>query len=103
MTKRQRHVFPNREIPHLWAHQTQDEARNGTGSFYFRGATIYSYGSHFPIATHVKGSQGQPGILFTSAEELRHYVPAHEHGESVDSTRCACVHCALANTRILRT
>ena len=68
MTKRQRHVFPNREIPHLWAHQTQDEARNGTGSFYFRGATIYSYGSHFPIATHVKGSQGQPGILFTSAK-----------------------------------
>ena len=66
MTKRQRHVFPNREIPHLWAHQTQDEARNGTGSFYFRGATIYSYGSHFPIATHVKGSQGEPGILFTS-------------------------------------
>lgn len=66
MTKRQRHVFPNREIPHLWAHQTQDEARNGTGSLYFRGATIYSYGSHFPIATHVTGSQGQAGILFTS-------------------------------------
>ena len=58
MSKRQRHVFSNREIPHLWAHQTQDEARNGTASFYFRGATIYSYGSHFPIATHVKGSQG---------------------------------------------
>jgi hypothetical protein len=66
MSKRQRHVFSNREIPHLWAHQTQGEARNGTGSFYFRGATIYSYGSHFPIATHVRGSQGQPGILFTS-------------------------------------
>lgn len=66
MSKRQRHVFPNREIPHLWAHQTQDHARNGTGSFYFSGATIYSYGSHFPIATHVRGSQGQPGILFTS-------------------------------------
>jgi muconolactone delta-isomerase len=61
-----RHVFTNHEIPHLWAHQTQADARNGTGSFYFRGATIYSYGSHFPIATHVKGSQGQPGILFTS-------------------------------------
>jgi hypothetical protein len=61
-----RHVFTNHEIPHLWAHQTQTDARNGTGSLYFRGATIYSYGSHFPIATHVKGSQGQPGILFTS-------------------------------------
>jgi hypothetical protein len=66
MTKQQRHVFLNREIPHLWAHQTQEEARNGTGSFYFRGATIYSYGSHFPTATHVTGAQGQAGILFTS-------------------------------------
>jgi hypothetical protein len=25
MSKRQRHVFPNCEIPHLWAHQTQDD------------------------------------------------------------------------------
>src|SRR6266850_566015 len=66
MSKRQRHVFPNREIPHLWAHKTQDEARNGTGSFYFTGATIYSYGSHFPIATHVTGVDGQASILFTS-------------------------------------
>ena len=57
-----RHVFPNREIPHLWAHKTQDEARNGTGSFYFRGGIIFSYGSHFPIAAHITGSQGQPGI-----------------------------------------
>ena len=61
-----RHVFPNREIPHLWAHKTQDEARNGTGSFYFRGGIIFSYGSHFPIAAHITGSQGQPGILFTT-------------------------------------
>src|SRR5262249_10971073 len=65
MSKRQRHVFPNREIPHLWAHQTQDNARNGTGSFYFDGPTIYSYGSHFPIATHVRGLQRQAGVLFT--------------------------------------
>ena len=66
MSKRQRHVFPNREIPHLWAHKTQAEARNSTGSFYFTGATIYSYGSHFPIATHVTGADRQAGILFTS-------------------------------------
>lgn len=66
MSKRQRHVFPNREIPHLWAHKTQADARNGTGSFYFTGATIYSYGSHFPIATHVTGVSRQIGILFTS-------------------------------------
>ena len=66
MSKRQRHVFPNREIPHLWAHETQQNARNGTGSFYFEGKTIYSYGSHFPIATHVTGVNGQAGILFTT-------------------------------------
>ena len=80
MTKRLRHVFPNREIPHLWAHQTQDEARNGTGSLYFRGATIYSYGSHFPIASHVTGSQGQPGILFTSE---RNSVTTSQHMSAV--------------------
>jgi hypothetical protein len=86
MSKRQRHVFPNREIPHLWTHQTQDEARNGTGSFYFRGATIYSYGSHFPIATHVTNAQGQRAILFTSDKNsvttsqhmsaVRHSIPS---------------------------
>jgi hypothetical protein len=86
MSKRQRHVFSNREIPHLWAHQTQDEARNGTGSFYFRGATIYSYGSHFPIATHVTNAQGQRAILFTSDKNsvttsqhmsaVRHSIPS---------------------------
>ena len=32
-----RHVYPNHEIPHLWAHQSQDEARNSTGSLYFDG------------------------------------------------------------------
>ena len=80
MTTRQRHVFPNREIPHLWAHQTQDEARNGTGSLYFRGSTIYSYGSHFPIATHVTGSQRQAGILFTSR---KHSVTTSQHMSAV--------------------
>ncbi len=31
----------NSEIPHLWAHQTQSEAR--ASSISFRGATVYSY------------------------------------------------------------
>jgi hypothetical protein len=86
MSKRQRHVFSNSEIPHLWAHQTQDEARNGTGSFYFRGATIHSYGSHFPIATHMTNAQGQRAILFMSGKSsvttsqhmsaVRHSIPS---------------------------
>jgi hypothetical protein len=44
-------VFQSKkEISHLWASQAQSEARNPQGSFYFEGLTIYSYGSHFPIA-----------------------------------------------------
>ncbi len=38
-------------VAHLWANQSQSDARNGTGSVYFDGPTIYSYGNHFPIAT----------------------------------------------------
>jgi len=61
-----RHVYPNHEIPHLWAHQSQDEARNSTGSLYFEGPTIYSYGSHFPIARHVTNVRGEKAVLFTT-------------------------------------
>lgn len=39
------------DVAHTWAHQTQTYARNSNYSFYFDGQTIYSYGSHFPIAT----------------------------------------------------
>lgn len=53
-------VFSTGEIPHLWANQTQGEARNPHGNFYFEGATIYSYGRHFPIAT-IEGND----VLFT--------------------------------------
>lgn len=38
------------KIAHLWAYQEQEHARN-VGNYYFNGRTIYSYGSHFPIAT----------------------------------------------------
>ena len=75
-----RHVYPNHEIPHLWAHQSQDEARNSTGSFYFEGPTIYSYGSHFPIARHVTNGRGERAILFTTAH---HSVTTSGHCSAV--------------------
>lgn len=43
-------VFTNSEVCHVWAQQRQYEGRNGTGSIFFRGGTIYSYGEHFPMA-----------------------------------------------------
>lgn len=59
-------VFPNREIPHKWVHQTQSDARGS--HIFFEGPTIYSYGRHFPIATiHEHKTRGKL-ILFTSRD-----------------------------------
>ena len=67
--KRQRKVFPTAEIPHLWFHQTQSDARS-QGNVFFDGVTIYSYGTHFPIACHVTSKSGRKtAVLFTT----RHY------------------------------
>src|SRR5262249_9116985 len=65
MAKRQRYVYPTDRIAHLWAHQTQDSARNKCGNFYFTGDTIYSYGGHFPIARHVK-HKGKRAVFLTT-------------------------------------
>jgi len=55
------------DVAHVWAHQLQDEARTpGSGNLYFRGDTIYSYGSHFPIAKHVENKKGEKAVLFTT-------------------------------------
>ena len=67
MTKRKKHVFETGEIPHLWAPRTQEEARNRQGNLYFTSDTIYSYGSHFPIARHVTNDAGERAVLFTTA------------------------------------
>jgi len=67
MNKRKKHVFDTGQVPHLWAHRTQEEARNRQGNLYFTGDTIYSYGSHFPIARHVVNEAGDRAVLFTTA------------------------------------
>lgn len=54
--------FPNSKIPHLWMHKLQAYASNSGETFYFRDDTIFSYGSHFPIARHL--SDGS--IAFTT-------------------------------------
>ncbi len=74
-----RHIYSNREIPHLWAHCSQSTARNAKGSLFFNGDTIYSYGHHFPIARHVSSGEHQTdarAILFTTQE---HSVTTRQH------------------------
>ena len=60
---RTRTVHPADMVAHLWAHKSQDFARNPGHNFYFHGDTIYSYGSHFPVARHVENKRRPSGAL----------------------------------------
>ena len=40
-------VFENRMVAHVWANQSQHSGRSNNGQFYFEGAYLYSYGTHF--------------------------------------------------------
>ena len=62
---RTRTVHPADMVAHLWAHKSQDFARNPGHNFYFHGDTIYSYGSHFPVARHVENKRGRAVLLTT--------------------------------------
>jgi hypothetical protein len=68
--KHKKEVFDTGEIPHLWAHKVQANARNAQGNLYFDGDTIYSYGGHFPIARHVVDNPTKKtpksAVLFTT-------------------------------------
>ena len=49
------------EVAHVWANRQQPYGESG--SIYFDGKIIYSYGTHFPIAAHYKDI-----VLFTLAD-----------------------------------
>lgn len=53
------------QVAHLWANKQQSEAKNSGHNFYFFNDTIYSYGSHFPIAKHITNEAGENATLFT--------------------------------------
>jgi hypothetical protein len=61
-----RKVFPSAMVAHIWAQQSQPEARNAQGNFYFHDATIFSYGSHFPIARFITRKGKGRAVLFTT-------------------------------------
>lgn len=62
-------VFENSMVAHVWAQQNQPEGKSGNGNFYFIGATIYSYGRHFPVARFCIAKGGKKYALVTE----RHY------------------------------
>jgi hypothetical protein len=64
--KRQKQVFKTEEVAHIWASQSQEEGRNSQANLYFVGTTIYSYGSHFPMAEIHTAKNGEQFTLHTS-------------------------------------
>lgn len=55
--------FDNSQLAHVWAQQSQP---SGSGSsFFFDGASIYSYGRHFEIARFITRN-GARAVLFTT-------------------------------------
>jgi len=56
-------VVSTEQVAHLWANQLQTEATNQGRNLYFKDETIYSYGTHFPIAKHTGLNDT---ILFTT-------------------------------------
>lgn len=43
-------IYNNKQLCHVWAHQTQQHGRNANKSLFFNNKVIYSYGDHFPAA-----------------------------------------------------
>lgn len=92
MSTRVKRVVRPDMVAHLWAHRTQDSAKSvGRGNFYFDGDTIYSYGSHFPVARHVENKRGESAVLLTT----RTYSSTTAGHISV--TRGACRHLTVFN------
>ena len=94
MSKRIKKVFTRfDQIVHLFAHQTQDEARGGRG--YFRDNVIYSFGHHFPIARIFTDDAGKKTVFFTTRE---YSGQTTQHKKSV---RSACSHMDLLFMKIV--
>ncbi len=76
---RLRRVMDAAMVAHVWAQQSQDDARTPRGNFYFDGPTIFSYGSHFPCAMFTEDLHGNKCVLVTerthsntTAKHMRH-------------------------------
>jgi hypothetical protein len=59
-----RNVFSNSELAHTYANKLQESGKSG--SMFFYGSIIYSYGYHFPISKFITNEQGKEALLFTT-------------------------------------
>jgi hypothetical protein len=81
-------ISSHSEVAHVWASRTQDEGK--ANRMFFRGDTIYSYGTHFPIAKFHTTPDGKTVVLFTydkysisTSKHISHVHQAINHLERV--------------------
>lgn len=83
-------VFSNKsDVAHLFAHKTQETAKDGNGRIWFNGDAIYSYGRHFPIAAHFQKGKKSPVVLFTTRTQ------SNTTAGHIWAVRSACSHLDL--------
>jgi hypothetical protein len=66
-------VFANDMVAHVWAQMRQDEGKSGNGNFYFTGARLYSYGSHF-LAGYIDSA----GVAFLNSDSYSISTSRHQ-------------------------
>lgn len=86
-----KHVYPTSEVPHLWVHQRQNDARNKQGNLFFEGATIYSYRHSWPLGRiYEKG--GRKLVLLNSE---RYSKTTNGHRSDVYRACSHLEHCSV--------
>ena len=54
----------NKMVAHLWANEQQESASGS--NFFFKGASIYSYGRHFEAGRIVRNEHGEKAYLINN-------------------------------------
>lgn len=75
-----RHVHPSAMVMHLWAHQSQDNARNGKGSVHFSGHTLYSYSTPIAQLVPVSVHDGTAMVALISNKSYSVTTSGHQSG-----------------------
>lgn len=70
-------VVSSSEVPHLWAHASQSEARNSQGNLFFDGAIIYSYRRTWPLAQIFK-KRGGPDLVLCNSSHASNTTARHQ-------------------------
>lgn len=80
-----RHVFPTDQVIHIWAHQGQESARNGS-NVHFNGPALYSYST--TIAAIIDGIVyiSDINMSITTAKHIRAAGSATRHLEQFRTT-----------------